>query len=170
VIALLIAGTVAFLTSIVGTPFLISWLRAHASASRSGRTGPRATSPRRARRPWAASPSSSARARVPARPRPWPDDLHEGRDPRRPRHRRCRHRRWRRRLDQGRKARNLGLNKRAKIGGLLVVAIGFGVLAVHWANVSTDLSFTRFDSLGIALPAWVFVAGSCCCSSPPRTG
>jgi phospho-N-acetylmuramoyl-pentapeptide-transferase len=27
------------------------------------------------------------------------------------------------------------------------------VLAVHWANVSTDLSFTRYDSLGIALPA-----------------
>ena len=56
-----------------------------------------------------------------------------------------------------RNARNLGLNKRAKIGGLLVVAIGFGWLAVDWAHVSTDLSFTRFDSLGVALPTGVFI-------------
>ena len=39
--------------------------------------------------------------------------------------------------------RNLGLNKRAKAGGQLVVAAGFAWLALEWAKVDTHLSFTR---------------------------
>ena len=41
--------------------------------------------------------------------------------------------------------RNLGLNKRAKAGGQLVVAIAFAWLALEWAKVDTHLSFTRSD-------------------------
>ncbi len=50
-----------------------------------------------------------------------------------------------------RNERNLGLNKRTKMVGLLVVAIGFAVLAVQLAPVHTTLSFTRFSSPGIEL-------------------
>jgi phospho-N-acetylmuramoyl-pentapeptide-transferase len=53
-------------------------------------------------------------------------------------------------------ARNLGLNKRTKVAGLLTVAIGFALLAVHFTPVSTNLSFTRYDSLGIELGPWVW--------------
>jgi phospho-N-acetylmuramoyl-pentapeptide-transferase len=48
-------------------------------------------------------------------------------------------------------ARNLGLSKRAKTGGLLVVAIAFVVLAQSQAHVSTELSFTRIGTIGIDL-------------------
>jgi len=44
--------------------------------------------------------------------------------------------------------RSLGLNKRAKMAGQLVVAIAFAVVAVRWLKVDTHLSFTRFNSLG----------------------
>lgn len=44
--------------------------------------------------------------------------------------------------------RNLGLSKAAKSIGLLSVAIGFAVLAVNLTDVHTTLSFTRFDSFG----------------------
>jgi phospho-N-acetylmuramoyl-pentapeptide-transferase len=47
--------------------------------------------------------------------------------------------------------RNLGLSKRAKILGLLTVAIGFAVLAVTETPVHTTISFTRFDAPGIEL-------------------
>ncbi|MDP9389567.1 MAG: phospho-N-acetylmuramoyl-pentapeptide-transferase [Actinomycetota bacterium] len=50
-----------------------------------------------------------------------------------------------------RRQRSLGLNKRAKITGQLVVAVGFAVLAVNLADVKTDLSFTRWDSIGFDL-------------------
>ncbi len=53
-----------------------------------------------------------------------------------------------------RRQRSLGLNKRAKMGGQLLVAGGFAALAVHWANVKTTLSFTRFDVPGLDLGAW----------------
>ena len=43
--------------------------------------------------------------------------------------------------------RNLGLNKRTKVLGLLVVAGGFGWATVVFTHVSTRLSFTRFDVL-----------------------
>ena len=56
--------------------------------------------------------------------------------------------------------RNLGLNKRAKIIGLLIVAIGFAVLALVHTPVHTELSITRFDQLGIDLGnvGWVLFA------------
>ena len=39
--------------------------------------------------------------------------------------------------------RSLGLNKRAKTAGQLVVTVAFAVLAVYWGKVNTDLSFAR---------------------------
>jgi phospho-N-acetylmuramoyl-pentapeptide-transferase len=42
--------------------------------------------------------------------------------------------------------RNLGLSKAAKSIGLLSVAIGFAVAAVALTDVHTNLSFTRFDN------------------------
>ena len=47
--------------------------------------------------------------------------------------------------------RNLGLNKRAKILGLLTVAVGFAVGMLVFTNVKTTISFTRFDSPGIEI-------------------
>jgi phospho-N-acetylmuramoyl-pentapeptide-transferase len=47
--------------------------------------------------------------------------------------------------------RSLGLNKRAKSAGQLVVAIAFAVVCVTNLHVDTHLSFTRYNSLGIQL-------------------
>jgi len=57
-------------------------------------------------------------------------------------------------------ARNLGLSKRMKMLGLLVVAIGFGVLLVNVTKVHYGLAFTRFDNPGWNLHAtgWVILA------------
>jgi phospho-N-acetylmuramoyl-pentapeptide-transferase len=44
--------------------------------------------------------------------------------------------------------RNLGLSKRAKTGGLLLVAILFAVLTVRLTDVETTLSFVRWSSPG----------------------
>ncbi|HEY9558783.1 MAG TPA: phospho-N-acetylmuramoyl-pentapeptide-transferase [Acidimicrobiales bacterium] len=44
--------------------------------------------------------------------------------------------------------RNLGLTKRAKTAGLLVVAIGFAVATAQLTDVETTLSFTRWNSPG----------------------
>lgn len=60
-------------------------------------------------------------------------------------------------LDDGLKVlqeRNLGLNKRTKTLGLLIVAVGFAVLAVHFANVNTTLGIARFSSPGWELGPW----------------
>lgn len=59
-----------------------------------------------------------------------------------------------------RRQRSLGLNKRAKIAGQLVVAIAFAVVAVVWLKVDTHLSFTRYSSIGWQLgkPGWVVMA------------
>ena len=56
--------------------------------------------------------------------------------------------------------RSSGLNKRAKFGAQLVVALGFALAAEHWAGVNTALSFTRYDSIGINLGSvgWVVFA------------
>ena len=56
--------------------------------------------------------------------------------------------------------RSLGLNKRAKVIGQLVVALGFALVAVTWLKVDTHLSFTRFNSLGLQLGkvGWVLMA------------
>lgn len=48
-----------------------------------------------------------------------------------------------------RNARNLGLNKRGKLAGQLIIAGVFALLALTWVHTSTDLSFTRFS-----LPGW----------------
>jgi phospho-N-acetylmuramoyl-pentapeptide-transferase len=55
---------------------------------------------------------------------------------------------------------SLGLNKRGKIAGQLVVAIAFAWLALHWAHAKTALSFTRFDSTTIDLHnvGWIVFA------------
>ena len=48
-------------------------------------------------------------------------------------------------------SRNLGLNKRAKIVGLLAVSIAFAVLITEFTSIHTSISFTRFDSPGLEL-------------------
>ncbi|MBT5139629.1 MAG: phospho-N-acetylmuramoyl-pentapeptide-transferase [Acidimicrobiaceae bacterium] len=45
-------------------------------------------------------------------------------------------------------ARNLGLNKRAKMLGLLIVAVGFAALMTQFTTVETTISFTRFNNPG----------------------
>ncbi len=52
--------------------------------------------------------------------------------------------------------RNLGLSSRAKMFGLLAVAVGFAVAVLALTDVDTTISFTRFDSPGIDLsnPIW----------------
>lgn len=56
--------------------------------------------------------------------------------------------------------RNLGLNKRAKIFGLLTVATGFAVLMVAFTDVHTTVSFTRYDNFQLDLGpvGWVIWA------------
>lgn len=50
--------------------------------------------------------------------------------------------------------RNLGLRKRGKIIGQLLIAASFGYLVTQWVNVSTELSFARPFTNG--LPHWVY--------------
>lgn len=59
-----------------------------------------------------------------------------------------------------RNARNLGLNKRGKLVGQLVIAGVFAVLALTWVHTSTNLSFTRFSLPGWNLTGagWFFLA------------
>jgi len=45
--------------------------------------------------------------------------------------------------------RNLGLNKRGKLLGQVLIAVGFAVAAWKWAGATLTLSFTRYD-----LPGW----------------
>lgn len=47
--------------------------------------------------------------------------------------------------------RSLGLNKRGKFSGQVLVALGFALAAEHWGHASTMLSFTRWNSTGIDL-------------------
>ena len=54
--------------------------------------------------------------------------------------------------------RNLGLNKSAKIIGLLAVAIGFSVLAMYWAQTSPVIAITRADFPGLTLSKLMWVA------------
>jgi phospho-N-acetylmuramoyl-pentapeptide-transferase len=53
-----------------------------------------------------------------------------------------------------RNARNLGLNKRGKFIGQLLIAGVFAVLSIEWVHTSTNLSFTRFS-----LPGWNLTSG-----------
>lgn len=59
-----------------------------------------------------------------------------------------------------RNARNLGLNKRAKFAGQLIIAAVFALLAVNWVHTSTVLSLTRTTLPGWPLGAvgWSFFA------------
>lgn len=45
-------------------------------------------------------------------------------------------------------ARNLGLNKRAKMLGLIIIGIGFAFLATEYTQVATTISFTRWNNPG----------------------
>ncbi|MDQ3939719.1 MAG: phospho-N-acetylmuramoyl-pentapeptide-transferase [Actinomycetota bacterium] len=58
-----------------------------------------------------------------------------------------------------RKSRSLGLQSRAKFLGQMVIAIIFGILAVKWVNIGTDLSLFRSTAinLGIFFYVWVFL-------------
>jgi phospho-N-acetylmuramoyl-pentapeptide-transferase len=53
--------------------------------------------------------------------------------------------------------RSLGLNKRAKIGLQIAIALGYAFGALYWAGVNTNLSFTRYDLPGFALGKAVWV-------------
>ena len=59
-------------------------------------------------------------------------------------------------------ARNTGLSKRAKMLGLLIVAVGFAYLMIEFTQVETTISFTRFNNPGweigrIGWMVWVVV-------------
>jgi phospho-N-acetylmuramoyl-pentapeptide-transferase len=56
--------------------------------------------------------------------------------------------------------RNLGLSKKAKMGGLLIVAVSFAVGAVLWTDVDTTISFVRWNQPGwdIGQYGWVVLA------------
>ena len=59
-----------------------------------------------------------------------------------------------------RNARNLGLNKRGKLAGQLLIAAVFAVLAIYWVKTSTNLSFTRFSLPGwnLSVTGWILLA------------
>lgn len=50
--------------------------------------------------------------------------------------------------------RNLGLRKRGKLSGQLLVAAAFALLALNWVQVSTNLSFTRDLDLDLGSSMW----------------
>ncbi|MEZ5169856.1 MAG: phospho-N-acetylmuramoyl-pentapeptide-transferase [Acidimicrobiia bacterium] len=52
------------------------------------------------------------------------------------------------------KRRNLGLRKRGKTTGMVLVSVGFALLALEWVDVSTDLSFTRSLDLQMGATLW----------------
>ncbi|MEE9417721.1 MAG: phospho-N-acetylmuramoyl-pentapeptide-transferase [Acidimicrobiales bacterium] len=54
--------------------------------------------------------------------------------------------------------RSLGLSKRAKMVGLLTVAIGFAVLMTQFTSVRTEVSFLTWHSIGFDLGRWLWVA------------
>jgi len=53
--------------------------------------------------------------------------------------------------------RNLGLSKRAKMGGLATVAVGFAVLAAFHTPAHFTLSITRFSN-GVDISRWGWIA------------
>ena len=53
--------------------------------------------------------------------------------------------------------RNLGLNKKAKIIGLLSVGITFALLAMYWVDVDSIITFTRADFPNFVVPRAVWV-------------
>jgi phospho-N-acetylmuramoyl-pentapeptide-transferase len=57
-----------------------------------------------------------------------------------------------------RRGRNLGLRKRGKTAGILFVASVFSYLALEWAHVSRDLSFTRATLPTLTAVGWFVIA------------
>lgn len=57
-----------------------------------------------------------------------------------------------------RRGRNLGLRKRGKTAGQLLVGSGFALLALHWVESSTHLSFTRVLDLDLGTWLWFVFA------------
>ena len=57
-----------------------------------------------------------------------------------------------------RKGRNLGLRKRGKMAGQIVVAAVFAYLALEWVGVSTNLSFTRPTMANLTTVGWFVIA------------
>lgn len=57
-----------------------------------------------------------------------------------------------------RKHRNLGLRKRGKTAGQLLVGTGFALLTLNWVHTSTHLSFTRVMDLKLGSALWVIWA------------
>ncbi|MGZ8751736.1 MAG: phospho-N-acetylmuramoyl-pentapeptide-transferase [Acidimicrobiia bacterium] len=57
-----------------------------------------------------------------------------------------------------RRGRNLGLRKRGKTGGQLLVAVGFVLLALRYVDVSTNLSFTRTLDFDLGVFGWTIWA------------
>ena len=57
-----------------------------------------------------------------------------------------------------RRQRNLGLRKRGKTAGEILAAIGFALLALYWVDVSTHLSFIRDLPLDLGSTGWFLVA------------
>ena len=57
------------------------------------------------------------------------------------------------------KSRNLGLQKRAKFLGQLIIALGFAVVAVKVVDIGTDVSFFRSTALdlGVLFYLWAFL-------------
>ena len=53
------------------------------------------------------------------------------------------------------KKRNLGLRKRGKVAGQLVVAFTFAILVTKYVEISTSLSFVR--PFGQELPSWMYI-------------
>jgi phospho-N-acetylmuramoyl-pentapeptide-transferase len=157
VIALLIAAGVAMLTSLVGTPFLISWLRAHAIGQPIREEGPKGHLTK------AGTPTMGGIAIVGGAVLGYLlAHLRSGAVFT-----------WGGMLCMGaiacaglvgllddalkvRNSRNLGLKARTKVLGLVTVAVLFAWLAVAQAHVSTNLSFTRTGSLHIHLGPWVW--------------
>ncbi|MBM3672407.1 MAG: phospho-N-acetylmuramoyl-pentapeptide-transferase [Actinobacteria bacterium] len=57
-----------------------------------------------------------------------------------------------------RRRRNLGLRKRGKAAGEVLVASGFALLALNWVMASTNLSFTRQLDLNLGTTGWFVFA------------
>ncbi len=53
--------------------------------------------------------------------------------------------------------RNVGLNKRAKLIGLLVVGIAFAVAVTYWVKSTPTISFTRIGFIDLELPRGVWI-------------
>jgi phospho-N-acetylmuramoyl-pentapeptide-transferase len=67
-----------------------------------------------------------------------------------------------------RKRQNLGLRKRGKTAGQLLVAAGFAALALQWVDTSTELSFTRelgIDLSSVGWIAWALVVVTATCNA-----